>query len=575
MSPPPARKPAPDRAPDRAPNRAAEPVLTVLDRRPLRRLVVLDPIRMIDGRLHLLLGDGIVCPVRYSDPTGLHPGWTATALYVGCDHLLWLSLLHEEGHQADWFLTEHATFLADRVEDVPGPTLDILLNHVRDLLAMPPGPTHDEALQALSHMHPGTREVIQSLIAAREIQSSRPPGAAEQGEPRIAAQETRPDTADLEFSPAPLTMPARPGPLTPAARMGGAELLQPGVLGGIWREAGNRIVVEAGHQVSVTLAVPYRPVHARVSFDISGTDRSFRLTIAIRGWTIGTTRVGFEKASGSRLDYWIPAEALDGETVTIDLVTPQAGTEVAAFIINHVAFDVGPAVPDITPPANDAALMAMFESLGENCEFGFVQRHFGAEPLGLFRFSGTGDLRNTLRLLDSDFAGLGDPGSLSAFLIDALLYRLPDPPLVIPEFMMRDMTLDFWFHTFRGPEYDTEDVSRANNEQKLRYLVRKFREDLEDGEKIWLLKDSVRGDLNEAFAFLDVLSRRGPNKLFWITRTVEGRPSGAVEWVAPNLLRGYSGGPHYDAQIFEPDTWQRLCKNAARAFAERAAIGIA
>ena len=29
-----------------------------------------------------------------------------------------------------------------------------------------------------------------------------------------------------------------------------------------------------------------------------------------------------------------------------------------------------------------------FESLGENCELGFVQRHFGAEPIGLLRWAG-------------------------------------------------------------------------------------------------------------------------------------------------------------------------------------------
>lgn len=31
-------------------------------------------------------------------------------------------------------------------------------------------------------------------------------------------------------------------------------------------------------------------------------------------------------------------------------------------------------------------LVARFESLGDNCEFGLVQRHFGAEPVGVFRF---------------------------------------------------------------------------------------------------------------------------------------------------------------------------------------------
>ncbi|WP_419729580.1 hypothetical protein [Lichenicola sp.] len=507
-----------------------------------------DPIRMIDGRLHLLLDDDLACPLHHGDPSGLHPGWTAPALYIGCDQLLWLSLQHEEGHQADWFLTESGTLLADRLEAIPGPILDGLLQHVRILLELPAGPTHDEAAAALGLMHARTLDAIRQQIADRDRRCRIP---------------------EFGSTPAPVTMPAQPGAMHPVVRIAGADLAGSGLLAGIWRREGDRIAVDAGHRLSVTVTLPYRPIHARVSFDISGSDRARKLTVATGGWTLGTTRVGPEKAMGSHLDYWIPAEALHGNTVTIDLVTPAEDTSSTAFMLDRMACDVGPAAPEIIPPADDAALMAMFESLGENCEFGFVQRHFGSEPLGLFRFSGTGEIHNTLRLLDGDFAGLGDPGSLSTIATDAVLYRLPEPPLIIPEFMMVDRKQNFWYHTFRGPEHDTEAEACALNEQKLRYLTRKFIEDLEDGDKIWLLKDSVRGDVNEAFAFLDVLNRRGPNKLFWVTRVVEGRPSGAVEWLAPNLLRGYSGGPHHDPQIFEPHTWKLLCSNAARAFAER------
>ena len=32
-------------------------------------------------------------------------------------------------------------------------------------------------------------------------------------------------------------------------------------------------------------------------------------------------------------------------------------------------------------------LLNSFESLGDNCEFGFVQRKFGTEPAGLLRWA--------------------------------------------------------------------------------------------------------------------------------------------------------------------------------------------
>ena len=52
-------------------------------------------------------------------------------------------------------------------------------------------------------------------------------------------------------------------------------------------------------------------------------------------------------------------------------------------------------------------LMLAFESLGENCDFGLVQRHAGAEPLGIYRFSGT-NLYQLLSTLNNEFEGVGE-----------------------------------------------------------------------------------------------------------------------------------------------------------------------
>jgi hypothetical protein len=56
----------------------------------------------------------------------------------------------------------------------------------------------------------------------------------------------------------------------------------------------------------------------------------------------------------------------------------------------------------------DAELLLQFESLGDNCELGLVQRRAGVEPLGLFRFAGA-PLRHLIRALETRFAGMADP----------------------------------------------------------------------------------------------------------------------------------------------------------------------
>jgi len=49
-------------------------------------------------------------------------------------------------------------------------------------------------------------------------------------------------------------------------------------------------------------------------------------------------------------------------------------------------------------------LMYRFESLGDNCEFGLVQRRCGAEPLGLFRFASIGT-EQVARALEAGLEG--------------------------------------------------------------------------------------------------------------------------------------------------------------------------
>ena len=527
---------------------AHEP-LVVTHRRPMRLLVVPDPLRLIDGRLHLRLGDGLACPLLHGDPTGLHQGWSAPTLYVGCDQLLWLSLQHEEGHLADWFLDDGGRILANSMEALAEPFRGSLLRHVRELESMKPGPSRDEALAAYRQMHPQARAAVTAMLAAEDRRMAGP---------------------RMTLSPAPLTTTPDACQLRRVTGLTGADLKRTADLDGSWHLDGNGLHLLAGRPLSFTLTLPYRPTHARVSLELRGTALTHLLTVAVDGWTVGTTRVGPEKIAGSRLDYWLPPEALEHDRISVSLLAPMEQTgAVTALNLGSVSLDLGVPMPEVAHSPDPATLLARFESLGENCEFGFVQRYFGIEPLGMFRFAGALHMRNMLSLLETDLAGLGDPGSLRAALSDTIVDRSTIPPGVMTEFRMGDPARNFWYHSFRGPQHETEAEALALNEQKLRYLRRKFIEDLEDGEKIWVLKDSTRGDINEAFAFLEVLSRKSPNRLLWVTRQVEGRPSGAVEWIAPNLLRGYSDGAHTDPLIFDPGFWLRLCRNAERAFAER------
>jgi len=57
---------------------------------------------------------------------------------------------------------------------------------------------------------------------------------------------------------------------------------------------------------------------------------------------------------------------------------------------------------------SDRELVLRFESLGDNCKLGLVQRKVGAEPLGMFRFAGA-PLEHLLQAMRARFAGMADP----------------------------------------------------------------------------------------------------------------------------------------------------------------------
>jgi hypothetical protein len=53
-------------------------------------------------------------------------------------------------------------------------------------------------------------------------------------------------------------------------------------------------------------------------------------------------------------------------------------------------------------------LLLRYESVGHDCELGMVQKRYGAEPLGLFRWNST-RFDGLLAALDACLAGIGDP----------------------------------------------------------------------------------------------------------------------------------------------------------------------
>ena len=156
-----------------------------------------------------------------------------------------------------------------------------------------------------------------------------------------------------------------------------------------------------------------------------------RVYLGVNGEPVGSAAV----AEYSVLECRLPWSLIGGEAfVAVELSLPDAvrpvdvngaaDTRELAIALERAllfAADSAPA-PLLSQPSATAgpqqddraadhrtALMLDFESLGENCEFGLVQRRCGIEPLGLLRFSST-PLPPLLHALRERFAGMGAAG---------------------------------------------------------------------------------------------------------------------------------------------------------------------
>lgn len=197
--------------------------------------------------------------------------------------------------------------------------------------------------------------------------------------------------------------------------------------------------------------------------------------------------------------------------------------------------------------------MVQFESLGDNCEFGLVQRRCGAEPLGLLRFSNI-KLAPLLGAIRSDFAGIGDPANLEFWQDDSERR----------EYIIRDLPLSLVFHTFLYDGQVDEAMLLEQQAVRMRFLRRKLLEDLANGEKIFVVKRNQPIAEQEILPLYLALNRYGSNTVLWVVPADEKNPPGTVEQVLPGLLRGYIDrfAPYENAHDLSFGVWLRLCANA-------------
>jgi hypothetical protein len=177
-----------------------------------------------------------------------------------------------------------------------------------------------------------------------------------------------------------------------------------------------------------------------------------------------------------------------------------------------------------------AEIYSNFEAIGNNCEFGIVQRRAGFDPPGLFRNVGFLDVAQITRAIYSSFDGMFEPGMFD--------YSLPTG---WPDWRLDCQMFGFGFHSTipstldRGSQQWDAQASRVL--RIFRYLKQKLLEDLAEGKKVFVYR-SLQPMVDMAvLRLLAAIKMHGDGALLYVHQDSNKAP-GTLEFRGDGLLVG-------------------------------------
>jgi tetratricopeptide (TPR) repeat protein len=210
-------------------------------------------------------------------------------------------------------------------------------------------------------------------------------------------------------------------------------------------------------------------------------------------------------------------------------------------------------------------LMLNFESIGGNCEFGLVQRHFGAEPISLLRWTEVPATALT-RMLHTRFEALGDADQSEILLVQW------------KEYFIIDKKFGLSFHTWVNEHEAHPDEIFKRQAKRIRRLRDALIELLKETGKIFVYKPTKYISIELIYEIFKEFRGCGPNTLLLVQQSDQFNPAGTVREEADGLLLGYvsrlsptliNSQAVWDIPYEE---WRNLCKSALNIYSGTSSI---
>ncbi len=251
-------------------------------------------------------------------------------------------------------------------------------------------------------------------------------------------------------------------------------------------------------------------------------------------------------ASRFRLDMPVAGNKMALRSSRLQIEIP-SGDQVSIAIGKSLQGDFA----DPEREARERDLVMRFEGLGNNCEFGLMQRKVGFNRMGLLRLAGSFDNAVLATAFETRFADFGTEDDLDMWLRGS-------------EWMATSRRYGFAIHTYRYyPEYSEERI-RADQSTMLRFQVSMLLEVVEDQTRIMLRRCSLDDDMGSMERLHTAIRSCGNADMLWVTNSVEGKPHGLVERREDGSFIGYHGRLARTAwpTEFDKDGWITLLDEA-------------
>ena len=283
---------------------------------------------------------------------------------------------------------------------------------------------------------------------------------------------------------------------------------------------------------------------------ITGTFRKMPQRLLV---SINDLPVGMLLCRGPALyEFYVPPSALNAQNrIEVVLQTPDA-----CRLVDHVEstddrllgfrvakIELRPLVkslPDKQQPAaapddlpgvlEQRAILQDMTSLGFNCEFGFVQRYVGAEPMSLFRWSFV-PIEKLIKGLEKRFDGLTARDALDVQVN-------PDG-----EFVVEDKVFGYRHHTFvYAFQGGVLERVQRNEYVRVGILCKTLIEELREHKKLFVYHDAGASGLEDIRRLVRALQIYGHNTLLWIVAAPDAARIGETRQIERGLIQGYVSG---------------------------------